>query len=86
MNNGNAGVITHVSIWPGDSAPGLQPFERQSRDTGYALRVAADAAGTMIFFESRSQLEAWMDTINALITDSYVNNVASRLSPVEELT
>ena len=74
-------TITDVSIWPMDAQPTLNVFEGTS-STMYCIHLERHA-GVSIFFEDLDQITAWVDTLSALLTDTYLIHPDQAPLPLE---
>ncbi len=74
-------TITDVSIWPMGAQPTLNVFEGAS-STMYCIHLERHA-GVSIFFEDLAQITAWVDTLSALLTDTYLIHPDQAPLPLE---
>ncbi len=79
--NDQKSTITDVSIWPMDAQPTLNVFEG-ARSTMYCIHLERHA-GVSIFFEDLDQITAWVDTLSALLTDTYLIHPDQAPLPLE---
>lgn len=77
-------AITDVSIWPMGAQPRLNVFEG-ARSTMYCIHLERHA-GVSIFFEDLDQITAWVDTLSALLTDTYLIHPDQAPLPLEVTT
>ena len=81
QNHDQKSTITDVSIWPMDAQPTLNVFEGTS-STMYCIHLERHA-GVSIFFEDLDQITAWVDTLSALLTDTYLIHPDQAPLPLE---
>ena len=74
-------TIADVSIWPRGALPTLNVFEGAS-STMYCVHLERHA-GVSIFFEDLDQITAWVDTLSALLTDTYLTHPDQAPLPLE---
>ena len=70
----------NVSIWPKGIQPTLQRIDADA--TKYAVHLER-RAGVSIFFEDLDQITAWVDTLSALLTDTYLIHPDQAPLPLE---
>ena len=74
-------AIVDVSIWPMDDHPTLNVFE-SGGGTKFVVHLERHA-GVSIFFEDLDQITAWVDTLSALLTDTYLTHPDQAPLPLE---